>query len=312
MINKNVLSKFLAAMLLLMSLTAIGQKTDIDTTRTDLPCISGPSSITQGQTATYSTSINSQAYYWKATGGLSTVGSVTGSSVQVQCNGAGGKLFLTRFSGGECYNCDKDITCGTGGCNHANPTLYMGATHTGLHFNFELQTTVVSDPYSNISWSYVGLAPNENANFIFGPNPGLPAAGSFTNGWALDLPAVLRFTATITYPDGCVDIATVDVSFDLFGGGGFDLDRTSNDNNLLIYPNPVNDVLQIQNETERHIQALEIIELSKGTSVKKEIINSTNKNIEMNVKGLKVGLYILIIYNEKGNIISQERLLINK
>ncbi|MFT5892479.1 MAG: hypothetical protein ACI9Y7_002589, partial [Dokdonia sp.] len=153
---------------------------------------------------------------------------------------------------------------------------------------------------------------NENANFIFGPNPGLPAAGSFTNGWALDLPAVLRFTATITYPDGCVDIATVDVSFDLFGGGGFDLDRTSNDNNLLIYPNPVNDVLQIQNETERHIQALEIIELSKGTSVKKEIINSTNKNIEMNVKGLKVGLYILIIYNEKGNIISQERLLINK
>ena len=85
-------------MLLLMSLTAIGQKANVEAPTTDVPCISGPSSIIQGQTATYSTSINSQAYYWKTTSELSTVGSVTGSSVQVQCNGAVGKLFLTRFS----------------------------------------------------------------------------------------------------------------------------------------------------------------------------------------------------------------------
>jgi hypothetical protein len=303
---KYVKLSLLFPLLFLISTTVVGGTNDlsIDIEKKVIKqCINGPDSITQGQIATYTAAVNAQAYYWTVTSGLSIIGSNTGSSVQIQCNGNGGTISLTRFVGGNCYSCTKTITCtSTGGCNHSTPTLHMSATHTGLHLTFILNTTFSSDPYSSLTLT-------SNIPELQLPTNGIPAQVSFSP--FLLFPLTATMTLVITYPDGCTDTIVIDVLFELFGNG---INRNKLDNkksNIRIYPNPTSNILNIENKKEIHINNFEIRKLVNGLLVKKLIVNSKRKNIKIDVNGLKEGIYTLILFDKNNNMISIERLLID-
>ncbi len=260
--------------------------------------INGPNSISQGQTATYTSSVVAQAYYWTVSGGLSIIGSRTGNSVQVQCNGTGGTLNLTTFKNGICTSCTpKIITCDP--CDHS-ANFWMSSQHTGLHFNFILTTTVAGDPYSSINWttSY----PLQMAQ------TGIPSTAQFTG--VPSMPRYETVTALFTFPDGCTKSVIRSVYFELFGGG-FGGGFKSKKGRVKIFPNPTNSELNIKNENNNLFESIEIRNISNGKIVKRTNVNSKKSNIKLDIKGLKQGHYVLTVLDKKGNVIFKDHLLIN-
>jgi len=105
---------FFAASLLMALLVAQGGYAQCNTCT-----LSGPSSILQGQTGTYSTAtLSGASYFWSATGGLSVQGSATSSSATIKANTVGtGRVCVTRYKAGAepCSNC-RTITITSTAC----------------------------------------------------------------------------------------------------------------------------------------------------------------------------------------------------
>jgi len=297
--KKNTLKILVKTQLIIALIFSLGFTNTITASCT----INGPSSITQGQTATYTSSTSAQAYYWSTSGSLSIIGSSTGSSVQIQCNGSGGSVKLTTFSGGVCTTCtDKVVTCGIVDCSSHDTSFGMSTHHTGLHFTFEINTFFSGDlSYSSVSWT--------TSSSLHITATGTPVAGYFTG--APSMPRFESITALFTYPDGCTRSVTRSIYFELFGDGGFGFSAPAGKSNFTIYPNPANTELTIKNKEKSLLGVIEIRDISNGRLVKTTAVNSKNQDIGIDVKTLKQGHYILTIFDKKGNVIFKDRLLIS-
>jgi hypothetical protein len=91
---------------------------------------------------------------------------------------------------------------------------------------------------------------------------------------------------------------------DLIGIDTFSVDRpvfNTNDffiNNFKVYPNPTNDILNINNINNININSVQITDLN-GRLVNETLING-NPNFQININSLSKGLYILKINTDRG------------
>jgi hypothetical protein len=75
---------------------------------------------------------------------------------------------------------------------------------------------------------------------------------------------------------------------------------------LNIYPNPANEILNIESNTESKIGFIELFNI-QGTIVKSVYIGV--KKTSINISGLPDGLYIIRVQNENG--VTQKKLIKN-
>ncbi len=60
-------------------------------------CLTGPSILQSGTSATYTASQSASNYYWSTTGGVNIVGSNTGNTVNVNMGTKCGTLYLVAY-----------------------------------------------------------------------------------------------------------------------------------------------------------------------------------------------------------------------
>lgn len=149
--------------------------------------ITGSNDINVNQTLTYSTSVTSgSSYFWSVTGGLTIVGSNTGSSVSIKGVTAGtGQVCVTKYKAGSvpCCECETLViypeppTCPT------QPTIYQGTCggypSVHPHWRFGLIEDSSVSGMGTYSWSATNFTfdtPTNNEYVVGRPT----SAGYFT------------------------------------------------------------------------------------------------------------------------------------
>jgi hypothetical protein len=102
----------------------------------------------------------------------------------------------------------------------------------------------------------------------------------------LQLVVVVQFSSVSVICNGFVD-PFVNAEF------------TNNDNSLMIFPNPVNDILNIRlSETYTESATWEIVSVT-GQTIMNGTLNSSNAIID--ISSIKTGMYILVVKDNEQN-----------
>lgn len=251
--------------------------------------LTGPGSIPQGQTRTYTaTAQGGASYFWSTTGGLTIVGSNTGRTVTVRGN-SNGTVCYTRYRAGvrPCCQC-RNITVGSISCPTLSNIFSSGEClgfggRAFLNLSARLTPPSPSVPVT-YSWSKVSgfgnfVGSTTNATATLNTFSGVTVTVRLTitcQGTSSSL------TRTFTAPD-CDDI--------------FPLPEIS--------PNPVDNSLKVN------------LKNSTGSKTKVEIINkrgevvlmkSINGSGQIDMSKLQKGLYF--VRTKQGNkVVKTERII---
>uniref|UniRef100_UPI00404B6BFC S8 family serine peptidase n=1 Tax=Flavobacterium sp. TaxID=239 RepID=UPI00404B6BFC len=79
-----------------------------------------------------------------------------------------------------------------------------------------------------------------------------------------------------------------------------DNDSFENQNSIVLYPNPVNDVLNIANINHSDIKSISIIDMNGRVIINSSLFVNTNNNIVISTVNLQSGVYFLQIQDTKG------------
>ncbi|WP_192348379.1 T9SS type A sorting domain-containing protein [Algoriphagus sp. Y33] len=288
---KNLMYKVIFALFLLVPVISSFSQTCV---------ISGHSDINVNQTKTYSTSATSGAgYFWSTTGGLTIVGSNTGTSVSVKGVSSGlGQVCVTKYKAGS-EPCCECIPVDCRACPSA-PTIFEGTCggypSVHPHWRYGLLESVSSGS-GTYSWS--------GTNFVFDTPTnqewvtGRPtASGNFT------------ITCTVTYnctPSGSV---TYNVSKTIHTSdciSPFDMQMS------VVYPNPVTSSATVKYvlPEEGDVNAIIMSDLGEKVAVLISSEHQDKGEYEMLISEdnfQKNGVYILNIYLNN-EMISQQKII---
>ena len=197
-----------------------------------------------------------------------------------------GNLQWQKSLGGTNYEQAQTLRATSdGGCVVGGYSYSTDGDVTGNHGNYDYWI-VKLDASGNLQWQKsLGTILNDTANSIQTTADGGYVVAGYTNGGGGDVTGNHGFT------DYWVVKLAPDV-LDISVG-----EKTS----LVIYPNPVCDVLQIQNPNNITIKSAKVIALN-GKVVYEEIIQNTNT---IHVENLAKGVYILEVYSGEEKYVSK-------
>lgn len=169
-----------------------------------------------------------------------------------------------------------------------------------------------SDAVTEGDWLWDGNNDGTGAQFWEGGPSGMPIGGLYTN-WGISpaepdnsggqdrLTIIIKPTAT-NFGLWNDLISTNTIYYLIESDSGLGLLESENANNVTIYPNPINDYLQIESVSEIAMDFIEIYDYS-GKKVLSSIVNETNG---VNVSKLEHGNYLLMIHFEDGSLIRKK------
>ena len=254
--------------------------------------ISGSSAIPINTNSVYSVpSTSGSSYFWSVTGGLTIVGSNTGSAVTVRGAGSG-TLYVTKFKAGSAPCCSSkniviDNTCGLTSLGRIGELNALGEDNVAFFTVPTLQSgwSITSSTFtvtfnSGNSTTYIGsLNPNGYPQIII-PVPCSPVSGR-----------VDKVSVSVTASSGSNSCTkTIETNFASVcgtGGGigiGFSIDQTNNQLSVVTDPN--------------HNYTISVYDLNGN--LKLEAKNSINTTFS--TRTLSNGVYIIKIMDDKGDI----------
>ncbi|WP_310557364.1 ELWxxDGT repeat protein [Flavobacterium sp.] len=196
---------------------------------------------------------------------------------------------------------------------NANGTLYFSANDgiNGIELwksdGTEAGTTMIKDLYAGVGGSEPGQFTNINGTVYFVANDAIIGQELFkTDGTASGTIGYnIRFLSESSSPEGLINVAD-NLFFNATNGGqnGRELwrlelnplsitENTSNETKIKIFPNPVKDILTIQNSENLTIDKISITDLTG----KKVLEQNTNSNT-INVEKLQNGIYVVQIISD--------------
>ncbi|MCT4664420.1 MAG: choice-of-anchor J domain-containing protein [Flavobacteriales bacterium] len=201
-----------------------------------------------------------------------------GGSVQLFATGNANSYSWqsTGFTGGNGVSVGPLITTeyivvatSAAGCETKDTLVVTVATVPNLSIAYAGGVLTASSGFTSYEWKFNNAVVNTTSSF-----------SPTVNG---------DYTVTATTAEGCTETATYKVS-------GIGLDELD-ENEIAIYPNPVNDVLNINSELE--VTNLRIVD-AQGRTIMENILTSKGS---IEVSELASGNYFLIGESEKGNFV---------
>lgn len=249
--------------------------------------LTGPSSIPQGQTRTYTATAQGGAnYFWSTTGGLAIVGSNTGRTVTVRGNG-NGTICYTRYRAGirPCCQC-RNITIGGGG---SCPTSVVASGFAEC-----IRFFAIADLTARLTPANPGTPVSYSWTKISGPGTFLGNTTSANATMRAPSSSSTRVRVTVTCQGGSIsDTYTVRVG----KCDDFPIPEIS--------PNPASNTLNINLNTKTSSNyTIEIIN-KKGELVMQKSLQNNGK---IDVSKLSEGLYF-VRTKEGDKIVKTERLI---
>lgn len=153
-------------------------------------------------------------------------------------------------------------------------------------------------------WSKITISFNKTTGEMKIKAPGLPAAGNTVPGSAAgvdpDEVDVVCFAGSRT---GAINTASAAMNFDNITvkavGGTTGTEGFAN-NSFSVYPNPSNDVLNIENTANALMQDISITDMN-GRVVKTAKLNGES-SVKLNISDLTTGIYMMTIVSDKGSV----------
>ncbi|RWW92261.1 T9SS type A sorting domain-containing protein [Flavobacterium cerinum] len=170
------------------------------------------------------------------------------------------------------------------------------------NYTFGTQADPVKLPADQ--WSKIKISFNKTTGEMKIIAPGLPAAGNVVPGSAAGLDPdevdVVSFAGSRT---GAINAASATMHFDnivVKAVGGTTGKEDFAANSFSVYPNPANDILNIDNTVNALMQDISIVDMN-GRTVKTVKLNGES-SVKVTISDLTTGIYMMNIQSDKGAI----------
>ncbi|MEL6811379.1 MAG: T9SS type A sorting domain-containing protein [Bacteroidota bacterium] len=278
---------------------------------TNPPCIDGPSTVTLGQTYSYSSNGNAQCsncYDWDISGNANISGGDTANTVTINPTAVGTfTLDLTFFNEGGCFTCTKTITVLPDDCEDCVRINITGnQTGTDCTSAYGYLNDCVSLEIESVEWSWA-LVENCNNPCPLGTVTQIPFDSPVVDLSNLTVQnqqtyPYLQFFAKINYKDKsvCEDFHEELLYCDNMnlGWNGPKLGTK-----LTLTPNPTNKGTNVSFEGIDAHDIVNISILDLSGNVKKDLVPSAQS---FNTNNLVSGIYIVKFTTNTGEIVQKK------
>jgi len=253
--------------------------------------LNGPTSLSSGQTATYTATTQSGAsYFWSTTGGLTIVGGSTGSSVTIRGN-SNGRVCYTRFRAGAepCSVC-QTVSVVDPNCPTSLSIFSFVQECLGNLASIRMIAIPNPAPTSSLTYNWV---------VISGPGSiiGNPAGDDITFVAPANSISQVQLTATCNGSLVGRIVRTVRVG----NCNGFPIDQP------IVFPNPVDNLLKVQvkDPSPNRNYSIEIIN-KRGKMVISRALKGTGEQVDLS--NLQKGVYF-VRTKQNGKLLNTKRLV---